>query len=86
MAQVTRIGTQVVVRLSGPVCHCRTDELERAYREVCELASTLVAIDLEDAELLDGVGFAFVARLHARWRLRLLNAPVGLRAQLVGAG
>jgi anti-anti-sigma regulatory factor len=86
VVQVTRIGTQVVVRLTGPVCHCRTAELERAYLEVCELASTLVAIDLEDAELLDRTGIDFVARLHARWRLRLLNAPVGLRAQLVSAG
>jgi len=83
--QVTRIGTQVVVRLTGRVGVDCVPDLERAYTEVCELASSLVAVDLDDAELVDGTGLAFLARLHERWRLRLLNAPLGLRAQVAGA-
>lgn len=83
--QVTRIGTQVVVRLTGRVgADCEPD-LERAYTEVCELASSLVAVDLDDAELVDDTALAFLARLHVRWRLRLLNAPLGLRAQVVSS-
>ncbi len=83
--QVTRIGTQVVVRLTGTLGDAEAAELERAFTEVCELASSLVAVDLADADLVEGAGLDFIARLHSRWRVRLLNAPMGLRARLVSA-
>lgn len=83
---VTRIGTQVVVRLTGELGDSALAELDRAFDEVCSLASTLVAVDLEDAELIEGAGLDFIGRLHARWRVKLLNAPTGLRARLASTG
>ena len=86
VVQVTRIGTQVVVRLTGCLGDAEAPKLELAFVEVCELASSLVAVDLEDAELIEGAGLDFIARLHTRWRVKLLNAPTGLRARLVSTG
>ncbi len=83
---VTRIGTQVVVRFSGTIGDAAAADLDRAFEEVHELASTLVAVDLEDAELIEGAGLDFIVRLHSSWRVRLLNAPTGLRARLANAG
>jgi anti-anti-sigma regulatory factor len=83
--QVTRIGTQVVVRLTGEIGDDASASLDRAYAEVCELASSLVAVDLEDADLIEGAGLDFLGLLHSRWRVKLLNAPRGLRARLASA-
>ena len=85
-AQVTRIGTQVVVRLTGRLGDAEAAVIEQAYVEVCELASSLVAVDLEDAELIGGAGLDFIDLLRTRWRVKLLNAPLGLRAQVVRTG
>ena len=85
-AAVTRIGTQVVVRLTGRLGDAEAAVLEQAYLEVCELASSLVAVDLEDAELIEGAGLDFIARLHTRWQVKLLKAPLGLRTRWVSTG
>lgn len=86
LVHVTRIGTQVVVRLTGELGDAAAPELDRAFEEVAALASSLVAVDLEDAEVIEGAGLDFIGRLHARWRVKLLNAPTGLRARLASTG
>ena len=86
VVQVRRIGTQVVVRLTGALGDAAAAELDLAYAEVCALASSLVAVDLQDADVIEGAGLDFIALLHTRWRVRLLNAPTGLRARLVCVG
>ncbi len=86
LVHVTRIGTQVVVRLTGELGDAASDELDRAFDEVRVLASSLVAVDLQDVELVEGAGLDFIARLHACWTVKLLNAPTGLRARLASTG
>jgi anti-anti-sigma regulatory factor len=79
---VTRIGTQVVVRLSGDVGDACTARLAQAVDEVAALALQRVVVDLEEVRSIEGAGLDFITALHARWQLRLLNAPAGLRSTL----
>ncbi len=79
---VTRIGTQVVVRLAGNVGDARRDRLAAALDEVAGLVLQRVVVDLEEATSVEGAGLDFLAELHRRWRVRLLNAPVALRSVL----
>jgi len=79
---VTRIGTQVVVRLSGEIDDSRRPRLEGALEEVAGLALNRVVIDLEDVLSIQGAGIDFIAALHGRWRVRLLNTPADLRGRL----
>jgi anti-anti-sigma factor len=83
---VTRIGTQVVVRLSGDVGDAAAARLEHAVDEVAALALHRVVVDLEEVRSIDGAGLDFIAALHHRWQLRLLNAPAGLRSALPTQG
>lgn len=79
---VTRIGTQVVVRLSGDVDDSRRERLDGALAEVAGLAISRVVIDLDDVTSIQGAGIDFVVALHRRWRIKLLNTPVDLRERL----
>lgn len=79
---VTRIGTQVVVRLSGDVGDARAQRLAAAVDEVAGLVIQRVVVDLEDVTSIEGAGMDFLAELHRRWRLRLLNTPAALRGAL----
>jgi anti-anti-sigma regulatory factor len=79
---VTRIGTQVVVRLSGAVDDTRRSRLEAAVDEVARLALQRVAVDLDDVTSIEGAGIDFVVALHARWRVKLLNTPAAVRERL----
>jgi anti-anti-sigma regulatory factor len=81
---VTRIGTQVVVRLRGAVDDSRAGDLERTVDEVAALALSRVVVDLDEVTSIEGAGVEFLVTLHARWRLRMLNTPAGLRACLPG--
>jgi anti-anti-sigma regulatory factor len=76
---VTRIGTQVVVRPSGALDDACADGLEAAVREVEALVVRRVVVDLADVSRVDGAGLDFLSTLRARWTLRLLNAPPGVR-------
>jgi anti-anti-sigma factor len=76
---VTRIGTQVVVRLSGVVDDRSADRLRAAVDEVAELALQRVVVDLDDVDYLDAAGLEFIARLADRWTLRVLNSPPTVR-------
>jgi ABC-type transporter Mla MlaB component len=76
---VTRIGTQVVVRLAGPVDDRQAARLAAAVEEVAVLALERVVVDLDDVVSVEGAGLDFLLALHRRWRVRLLNAPRGLR-------
>jgi anti-anti-sigma regulatory factor len=79
---VTRIGTQVVVRLAGDVGDARADRLAAAVDEVATLVIQRVVVDLDEVTSIEGAGLDFLAELHRRWRLRLVNTPAGLRAAL----
>ncbi len=79
---VTRIGTQVVVRLAGDIGDARADRLAVAVDEVAALVIQRVVVDLDEVTSVEGAGLDFLAELHRRWRLRLVNTPVGLRAAL----
>ena len=79
---VTRIGTQVVVRLAGDVGDARRARLAAAVDEVAALVTRRVVVDLEEVTSVEGAGLDFLAELHRRWTLRLLNAPTGLRSAL----
>ena len=79
---VTRIGTQVVVRLAGDVGDARADRLAAAVDEVASLVIQRVVVDLDEVTSIEGAGLDFLAELHRRWRLRLVNTPAGLRSAL----
>ena len=83
---VTRIGTQVVVRLAGRVGDAEAERLATAYDEVARLALSRVVVDVEDADAIEGAGLDFVTRLHARWQVRVLNADGPLRSRLLPTG
>jgi anti-anti-sigma regulatory factor len=83
---VTRIGTQVVVRLSGDVDDARRPRLSAAVEEVSRLALQRVVVDLDEVTSVDGAGIDFIATLHGRWRVRLLNTPAGVRERLPRQG
>lgn len=79
---VTRIGTQVVVRLSGDVDDARRGRLAAAVDEVARLALQRVVVDLDDVTSIEGAGIDFIVTLHSRWRVKLLNTPADVRARL----
>ncbi len=79
---VTRIGTQVVVRLSGAVDDSRRPRLATAVDEVARLALQRVVVDLDDVTSIEGAGIDFIVALHRRWRVRLLNTPAFVRERL----
>jgi hypothetical protein len=79
---VTRIGTQVVVRLSGRVDDSRRSRLNAAVEEVSRLALQRVVVDLDDVDAIEGAGIDFIATLHGRWRVKLLNTPAAMRDRL----
>lgn len=83
---VTRIGTQVVVRLSGAVDESRRDRLSAAVDEVARLALQRVVVDLDDVTSVEGAGIDFIVTLHTRWRVRLLNTPASVRDRLPRQG
>jgi len=79
---VTRIGTQVVVRPTGPLDDTCATGLADVVREVEALVLRLVVVDLDEVSRIEGAGLDFLATLHRRWSLRLINSPAGLRARL----
>lgn len=79
---VTRIGTQVVVRLAGCIDDESSDRLRSAVREIQDLVLQRVVVDLDEVRSIEGAGLDFIAELHSRWRVRLLNTPAGLRGAL----
>lgn len=76
---VTRVGTQVVVRISGPVGP--HPPLDAALNQVESLVSKRVVVDLMEATAIDEVGVTFIRTLRRRWHVRLMNAPPGLLAR-----
>lgn len=83
---VTRIGTQVVVRLSGAVDDRRGPRLTAAVDEVARLVLHRVVVDLDDVTSVEGAGIDFLVTLHSRWTVRLLNTPDAVRARLPHQG
>ena len=79
---VTRIGTQVVVRPIGDLDDRCADRLAAAVAEVETLVLRRVVVDLDEVGRIEGAGLDFLATLHGRWTVRLLNTPAGLRARL----
>lgn len=77
--QVQRVGTQVVVRLSGRIDQLAAERLASALDEVESLVITRVVVDLDAVHCVEGAGMDFVVALDERWSLRLLNAPQELR-------
>lgn len=80
--RVSRIGTQVVVRLSGDVGDGCADRLADAEDEVASMVINRVVVDLADVCTVEGAGMAFLATLHRRYGVRLLNTPADLRKRL----
>ena len=76
---VTRVGTQVVVRLHGEIGDEHEDDLRAAMDDVDRMASRRVAVDLSDAEAVGGMAIDFLASLNGRWQVRHLNTPSHLR-------
>jgi anti-anti-sigma regulatory factor len=81
---VTRVGTQVVVRLSGVVDDARAPRLAAALGEVADVALTRVVVDLSDAPTVSGAGLDFLLAVADRWTLRLIDPPPDLRHHLTG--
>jgi hypothetical protein len=79
---VTRIGTQVVVRLSGQIDGRMADQLRHAVQEVAAQVISRVLVDLADVHSIEGVGIDFLGELNHRWRLRVINRPGGLGVRL----
>lgn len=79
---VTRIGTQVVVRLAGDIGDATSARLCAAVDEIETLVLQRVVVDLDEVRSLEGAGLDFLTQLHGRWRVRLLNTPADLRARL----
>ena len=77
---VTRVGTQVVVRLSGVVDD--DARLEAALREVAVLVLNRVVVDLSETSGITAAGLDFLLTAEDRWTLRLLAPPAGLRQRL----
>lgn len=80
---VTRIGTQVVVRLSGQVDDGMSQVLQDAVQEVATQVITRVVVDLAEVTCVQGAGIDFIAELNRRWQLRLINRPGGLGVRLL---
>ena len=79
---VTRVGTQVVVRLSGAVDDGADARLDAAMDEVAVLVLNRVVVDLSEATTVTGAGLDFLLQAEERWTLRLLTPPPGLRQRL----
>ena len=79
---VTRVGTQVVVRLAGVVDDCCDARLGVAFGEVADLALNRVVVDLTEASVVAGAGLDFLLRTQERWTVRLIDPPAGLRQRL----
>jgi anti-anti-sigma regulatory factor len=79
---VTRVGTQVVVRLSGVVDDARAPRLATALGEVADVALRRVVVDLSEAVTVGDAGLDFLLDVAARWHLRLVDPPPGLRHRL----
>jgi anti-anti-sigma regulatory factor len=79
---VTRVGTQVVVRLSGAVDDAAEVRLEAALAEVAVLVLKRVVVDLTEASAVAGAGLDFLLAAEERWTVRLLDPPAGLRQRL----
>lgn len=80
--QVQRVGTQVVVRLSGRIDQGAAERLATALDEVESLVITRVVVDLDAAHCVKEAGMDFVVTLDERWSLKLLNAPSELRGRI----
>ena len=82
---VTRVGTQVVVRLSRGVAGEVRDaagRLDVALDEVADLALGRVVVDLTEAgPVTDGL-VDFLVAVQERWTVRLIDPPAGLRQRL----
>ncbi len=79
---VTRIGTQVVVRLCGAVGGAISERLDRAVDEVADLVLNRVVVDLDQVEALDERGVEFLEQLARRWPVRYLHTGAHLRGRL----
>jgi len=79
---VTRVGTQVVVRLSGVVDDARAPRLAAALGEVADVALHRVLVDLSEADAVSGAGLDFLLDVAGRWDVRLVDPPPGLRRHL----
>jgi hypothetical protein len=79
---VTRVGTQVVVRLSGVVDDTCDRRLGAALDEVAGLVLNRVVVDLTDTSAVAGAGLDFILAAEERWTLRVLGPPAGLRQRL----
>ena len=77
--RVQRVGTQVVVRLSGRIDQGAAERLASALGEVESLVITRVVLDLDEVHCVAGAGMDFVVALDQRLTLRLLNAPSEVR-------
>jgi anti-anti-sigma regulatory factor len=79
---VIRVGTQVVVRLSGDVDDNRAERLSSALLEIADLVLNRVVIDCSAATEISGAGLGFLQAAQARWPVRLLDPPPDLRQSL----
>jgi anti-anti-sigma regulatory factor len=79
---VTRVGTQVVVRVSGVMDDACDVRLGAALGEVAELVLNRVVVDLTETSVITGAGLDFLLAAEDRWTLRLLAPPAGLRQRL----
>ena len=77
---VTRVGTQVVVRLSGEVDDSRSERLRSAMDEVDQLVLSRVVVDLSETTRVSGAGLTFLRAASQRYQLRLLDPPPGITA------
>ncbi len=76
---VTRVGTQVVVRLHGEIGEEHAEDLRAAMDDVDRMASRRVAVDLAEVQAVDRVAIDFLASLNGRWQVRHLHTPSHLR-------
>lgn len=79
---VTRVGTQVVVRMRGDIGDADADALRAAMDDITELALRLVTVDLSEADRVEGMGLDFLEDLRGRWKVRTSGRPRSGRPQL----
>lgn len=79
---VVRVGTQVVVRLSGDVDDGIADRLDAALAEIDDIVLSRVVVDCSSAGEISGAGLRFLGSVNDRWRARLLDAPPDVRQAL----
>jgi hypothetical protein len=78
---VTRVGTQVVVRIPDGVAD-GDRRLDAALGEVSDLALGRVVVDLGEAGPVTDAVLAFLLAVQERWTVRLIDPPAGLRQRL----